>query len=206
MLIGVIGKGGLPDTLALFRWIQKLSSHHRQINNLLRYAETPAGRKDLSVVDGPLCMKSVLANTPDPTTTGTVHSECALISNLHEEMLRNPIRPVNYIGVSKLSCAPCYAWIDAYNETAQVKFYTQGTHGRWYPGWTMSTVLQPDKLLERMMAIVALAKKTFEEGQDKRRILITDSTGAEGKLVPGAPPRTKVYLSKASRDARKPKL
>lgn len=153
-------------------------------------------------MDGPKCLISVDGNKPTAVPGGTVHCECALISNLNAQMLQDP-HPVNYIGVSKLSCAACSSWIQAYNETAHVKFYTMGTHGRWYPGWTMSTVLQTQPLLNQMYTIVALAKKTYEDSEPKyARIEITDSTGAEGILVPGPPPRTKVYLSAAARDAR----
>lgn len=56
------------------------------------------------------------------------------------------------------------------------------------------------------MVIVEDAKKKYQDEVEKsRRILVTDSTGAEVQFVPGLPPRTKVYLSAASREARRPK-
>jgi nucleic acid/nucleotide deaminase of polymorphic system toxin len=42
----------------------------------------------------------------------------------------------SYIGVSKLSCKPCYHWISAYNEERNCpKYHTKGCCDKWYPGW-----------------------------------------------------------------------
>jgi len=44
----------------------------------------------------------------------------------------------SYIGVSKLSCAPCHLWIQGYNEKCRPRFYTRGTHMKWYWPWGQS--------------------------------------------------------------------
>ena len=41
----------------------------------------------------------------------------------------------SYIGVSKLSCSPCQIWMDCYNDERKVRFYTRGSHGKWYWPW-----------------------------------------------------------------------
>ena len=43
----------------------------------------------------------------------------------------------SYLGVSKLSCSPCQAWIEAYNKRDWSKFYTRGSHGKWYWPWAI---------------------------------------------------------------------
>ena len=41
----------------------------------------------------------------------------------------------SYLGVSKLSCSACKVWIDIYNLWGEVKYYTRGSHGKWYWPW-----------------------------------------------------------------------
>lgn len=73
---------------------------------------------------------------------GKVHCECALIAHLDNLPPDESPVPCNYIGVSKLSCAPCGVWINAFNATrgpgARVRTYhTMGTHSKWYRNWAM---------------------------------------------------------------------
>ncbi|RPA89588.1 hypothetical protein L873DRAFT_1822582 [Choiromyces venosus 120613-1] len=70
-----------------------------------------------------------------------VHCECALIQYLttrHGDSWDN-VPAFIYIGVSKLSCSACRVWIEAFNEVGQLKFYTRGSHGKWYWPWGMPT-------------------------------------------------------------------
>lgn len=192
------GEGADPaKSIALYRWIQKISSHHRHINALLRYALSDQGRRELANL-GAL---SVVGNIPAEVKVGVVHCECSLIVNLREQMLQaNP--PLNYIGVSKLSCGACHAWIQAYNATQQIQFYTQGTHGRWYEGWVMSPAMKNSHMFSRMKEIVTLAASEHATaGPDvRRKIALSDSTGAE-RWFPQEH-RTGFYHSAVSRTAR----
>jgi OTT_1508-like deaminase len=81
--------------------------------------------------------------------TGMAHCECRLISyltNMNSEDSWNKIPAFSYIGVSKLSCGPCYNWIKAFNSLGGPQFYTRGTHGKWYPSWVMPTTPTIPKL------------------------------------------------------------
>ncbi|KAG0124781.1 hypothetical protein HOY82DRAFT_633631, partial [Tuber indicum] len=66
-----------------------------------------------------------------------VHCECALIQYFHSRRgdQWDRVPPVNYIGVSKLSCSACHIWIEAFNDRSGRKFYTGGSHGKWYWPW-----------------------------------------------------------------------
>lgn len=145
------------------------------------------------------------------TYTGIVHCECALITKLNLEP--HPHNwPVNYIGVSKLSCAACYAWIGAFNATHTVQYQTRGSHGRWYPKWAMPTApeLQGDAMKAAMNRIVGAAYRThFDAGVAVRAIVFSDSTEAKGLLpgfIWGMPQLVKrELLTRTARDERRKK-
>jgi len=59
----------------------------------------------------------------------------------------------SYLGVSKLSCSACQMWIDAYNERGGPKFYTRGSHGKWYWPWAIPRLEEQDisgKMVDRI--------------------------------------------------------
>ena len=61
------------------------------------------------------------------------HCECRLVAYL----LRHNSHPlVSYIGTSKLSCKPCFLWLQAVNKVTDCQFHTKGCHDKWYPGWS----------------------------------------------------------------------
>lgn len=62
----------------------------------------------------------------------TVHCECLLVAYLDEY---STPAPFNYIAVSKLSCKPCYFFVQAYNTITGRNFQTRGSHDKWYSGW-----------------------------------------------------------------------
>lgn len=120
-----------------------------------------------------------------------VHCECALIAYLNE----NPHTedwPVRYIGVSKLSCAACYSWIQAFNDSHVAQYQTRGCHGRWYPGWAMPAApknMTDEKKKEevdmqhKMNAIVGQAYRQFADaGGDTRPVALSDSTEAKARF------------------------
>ena len=61
-----------------------------------------------------------------------------------------------YLGVSKLSCAPCQLWIQGYNTLPGQFLYTRGTHGKWY--WPSGMPqLNKDRLSVHMVEKISLA-------------------------------------------------
>lgn len=61
------------------------------------------------------------------------HCEWRLVAYL----LRHHSPPlVSYIGTSKLSCKPCFLWLQAANKVTDCQFHTKGCHDKWYPGWS----------------------------------------------------------------------
>ena len=50
------------------------------------------------------------------------------------------VEPFSYIGVSKLSCYPCSLWIEGFNLLQAQRFYTKGSHGKWYVPWIMPRI------------------------------------------------------------------
>ncbi|KAG0632849.1 hypothetical protein HOY80DRAFT_897457 [Tuber brumale] len=69
------------------------------------------------------------------------HCECSLIQYLttrHNDSW-DKVPAFSYVGVTKLSCSACRIWLEAFNEAGQRKFYTRGSHGKWYWPWGMPT-------------------------------------------------------------------
>ncbi|RPB04762.1 hypothetical protein L873DRAFT_1785979 [Choiromyces venosus 120613-1] len=84
-----------------------------------------------------------------------VHCECRLIQYLqtkHCDSWDN-VPAFSYIGVSKLSCSACRVWIEAFNMLGGPKFYTRGSHGKWYWPWAMPT-MGVGSLRENMVGMV----------------------------------------------------
>lgn len=122
---------------------------------------------------------------------GIIHCECALIAKFNEEV-NAPGKPMTYIGVSKLSCSACYAWIQAFNATHETKFQTRGCHGRWYPKWAMPVApinLDPKKqeeesaMKDEMLKIVGQEYRKFYDGKlTARAILLSDSSESKARF------------------------
>lgn len=123
---------------------------------------------------------------------GIIHCECALIAKFNEEV-NPPGEPMTYIGVSKLSCAACYAWIQAFNASHDIKFQTRGCHGRWYPKWAMpvSRINMDEKqqkeettLQDEMSRIVGQEyRKFYDAGSATRAILMSDSSESKARFL-----------------------
>lgn len=43
---------------------------------------------------------------------------------------------LSYIRLSNLSCKACLLWPEPVGEATNCKFFTQGPHDIWYPGWS----------------------------------------------------------------------
>lgn len=182
-----------PVPVPLYRAIEKLTSHHRYVHQLLTYARSPSGIADLTPVTKvtykfikidrtqfpaseevkhivkPLVPEDnftseltklgvgidILFKSSEPHNyeyNTSAHCECFLIYLLSPEP-QPKTGPYWYIGVSKLSCAPCHLWIQAFNATHSRQFYTRGTHGKWYLGWAMPT-MQGDKKKQKSLALM----------------------------------------------------
>lgn len=118
------------------------------------------------------------------TYLGTVHCECTLIANLGGPGMKKNW-PVRYIGVSKLSCSACYSWIQAYNNQHQhqQRFFTAGTHGKWYAQWTIpaASAYRTEGMFTEMIAVVGGAYRTYLTNEAAfRDIMVADSTDAKG--------------------------
>ncbi|KAG0636798.1 hypothetical protein HOY80DRAFT_324446 [Tuber brumale] len=108
-----------------------------------------------------------------------VHCECGLIQYLqtkHCDSWDN-VPAFNYVGVSKLSCSACRVWIEAFNELGGPKFYTRGSHGRWYFPWGMPMAEGPLKEKMRRKVLNKYITQLEDEGKVKKRAG-SDSSGA----------------------------
>ncbi|RPA91671.1 hypothetical protein L873DRAFT_1794729 [Choiromyces venosus 120613-1] len=117
-----------------------------------------------------------------------VHCECGLIQYLqtkHCDSWDN-VPAFSYIGVSKLSCSACRVWIEAFNELGGPKFYSRGSHGKWYWPWGMPMAEGPlkEKMTEKVLD--EYITQLEEKGKIKKRAGSDGSgaipSGAEHKI------------------------
>ena len=67
-----------------------------------------------------------------------VHCECALITHYQNSLNSGSVvAPLEYIGVSKLSCKACVLFFEASNKVSSSRFRTRGSHQKWYFPWAM---------------------------------------------------------------------
>ncbi|RPA93210.1 hypothetical protein L873DRAFT_1816292 [Choiromyces venosus 120613-1] len=115
-----------------------------------------------------------------------VHCECGLIQYLRTRQGNewDHIPPFSYIGVSKLSCSACRIWIEALNEQSGRKFYTRGSHGKWYWPWGIPGADGPlmgvmaRKVLDEYLTYLA-SRKLLRSGSESSG---ASSDGAEHGL------------------------
>ncbi|KAG2078589.1 hypothetical protein BDR04DRAFT_1226536 [Suillus decipiens] len=76
--------------------------------------------------------------------TNKIHCEAVL---LRYHALNPAFPPFNYIGVSKLSCYPCYALFHAFNKSVGRghKYFVKGCHNKLYGNWIFPNFTLPDK-------------------------------------------------------------
>lgn len=207
----------------LARAIERLTSHHRYLYELISFAHSPRLRlafelnmtvdpvpvrtppgtiqlptcsKDWHVVLEDLCVRhdhklraeqavlileSLMRCCPKTPTPRRVHCECTLVA--HYGRLRSTdgyVPPFSYIGVSKLSCKPCSLWIAAFNERGNryPKFYTRGTHGKWYYPWTAPHIPRWGPDMSRLLGSKFVA---YLESRGARAIAPSPRRRAHGK-------------------------
>ncbi|RPA88808.1 hypothetical protein L873DRAFT_1823992 [Choiromyces venosus 120613-1] len=108
-----------------------------------------------------------------------VHCECGLIQYLqtkHCDSWDN-VPAFSYIGVSRLSCSACCVWMEAFNMLGGPKFYTRGSHGKWYWPWAMP-MMGVGSLRENMAGMVLDEYLTQLEKKRKIKRAGSDSIGA----------------------------
>ena len=117
-----------------------------------------------------------------------IHCECGLIQYLqtkHCDSWDN-VAAFSYIGVSKLSCSACRVWIEAFNELGGPKFYTRGSHGKWYFPWGMPMPEGPLKEKMREKVWDQYITQLEDKGKIRKRSGLDSSgaipSGAEHKI------------------------
>ena len=72
------------------------------------------------------------------TIRAPVHCECALITHYQNRPKSiSDMAPLEYIGVSKLSCKACALFFEVSNPLTSSRFCTRGSHQKWYFPWAM---------------------------------------------------------------------
>jgi len=115
-----------------------------------------------------------------------VHAECRLVAEL---VRRRERIAISYIGVSKLSCRACTAWLSTLRSVYGFRFTTRGSHRRWYPGWDLPEM--PTDEFDKVSNLHAIFKSKIEEayldyiqcqgrGTVAEEAKKSDSTGASG--------------------------
>lgn len=89
------------------------------------------------------------------------HCECLLVAYL---LSRDSSTLLPYIGLSKLSCKACLLWLEAVGEVTNCKFFTKGSHDKWYPGW--SRPASADNMSLSKIDALFLEKVEFELGEN----------------------------------------
>ena len=113
-----------------------------------------------------------------------VHCKCRILEHFTSQ--KHKVPPVSYIGVSKLSCAACSAIFDASNAETHHRFYTHGSHSKWYFPWGMPAV--GDKVASAAYSTLArqLGNSLSSMGIAHRRLSDSSAGSAEsGDLVAG---------------------
>lgn len=75
------------------------------------------------------------------TTNIPVHCECNVLKAIHAKIPSKLAIP--YIGVSKLSCAFCAIYFDAYRKVTGKRVYTRGTHDQT-TDWACASLVEDD--------------------------------------------------------------
>ncbi|KAF8436137.1 hypothetical protein BGX38DRAFT_1274619 [Terfezia claveryi] len=115
-----------------------------------------------------------------------VHAECRLVAEL---VRRRERIAISYIGVSKLSCQACTAWLSTLRSVYGCRFTTRGSHRKWYPGWDLPEM--PTDEFDKVSNLHAIFKSKIEEayldyiqrqgrGTGAEEAKRSDSTGASG--------------------------
>lgn len=106
----------------------------RQIVMGLGFADDDSVDEAVSNIIGSLPFQVATTKSLTRSITNNIHCEALL---LRYHVLNPAFPPFSYIGVSKLSCYPCYAFSHAFNKSAgqDRKYFTKGCDQKIYPNW-----------------------------------------------------------------------
>lgn len=126
-----------------------------------------------------------------------MHCECAIVAYLHHY---SAFPAFSYIGVSRLSCKPCYYWIKAFNKTMNTRFRTKGCHDKWYGGWARLGLRERKneaKVDAKFLSFVEgeLCRYQIGAGMVRERSSSESSTSSE-PTIPLYPPKKAVVEAK----------
>lgn len=126
-----------------------------------------------------------------------MHCEYAIVAYLHHH---STLPAFSYIGVSRLSCKPCYYWIKAFNKTMKTRFRTKGCHDKWYGGWARPGLGEPNhqaKIDAKFLSFVEgeLVRYQIGAGMIRERSSSESSTSSE-PMIPSYPPKKVVVEAK----------
>lgn len=126
-----------------------------------------------------------------------IHCECGIVTYLHQF---SAFPAFSYIGVSKLSCKPCYYWIKAFNKTMNTRFRIKGCHDKWYGRWARPELGKPNnqaKVDAKFLSFVEgeLCRYLIGAGIIRERSSSESSTSSE-PMIPSYPPKKAVVEAK----------
>ncbi|KZT10415.1 uncharacterized protein LAESUDRAFT_721784 [Laetiporus sulphureus 93-53] len=110
------------------------------------------------------------------------HCECTLL--VYHTTTSTDLPPHPYIGVSQLSCYPCYLFFEAYRQAVPkgVLWELKGTHGKIYPGWVRPKGLsqEANEKVEQLMVKKLTERLRLSLAEAKKARTLSDSTDASG--------------------------
>lgn len=124
-------------------------------------------------------LRASLSQNNQGKNTGVVHCECGLVAYLYQQSALKLTTQFNYIGVSKLSCGACHAWLLAFNATRgqEMTYHTGGTHGKWYTNWAIPPSLATTELKDHFSRLVCEQFVRYCDPNINERAL-ADKTGS----------------------------
>ncbi|KAA8913392.1 hypothetical protein FN846DRAFT_988545 [Sphaerosporella brunnea] len=129
----------------------------------------------------------------DKSVSCEIHCECKILQRFTTTAYK--IKPINYIGVSKLSCIGCAAVFDSYNELQNSRghrFYTRGAHGKWYFPWFLPKVGGGVKQID--FTNLVYTKLAGQYAQYLKTVALSDSSAlSEGSQEVSGTPEDFMY-------------
>lgn len=155
LFVSAMGVRGVPETKKVPITLPRTEAELQSIVRAMYESIKPKITKRLIDMQVEELSKFLEINRKNNPYQGVVHCECALVAYLENPLHKLPGQ-FNYIGVSKLSCGACHSWLMAFNSTRHddLKYYTAGTHGKWYHPWAIPPSLASAGLKDQMAKIV----------------------------------------------------
>lgn len=123
---------------------------------------------DINYIEGNECSHKKYNKNCKTCQENNVHAEMKVISKIYKNKKEIKDEQLKqYIGISKLACAPCQIAIDILNKVGfeGYLFFILGTHGGIYPSWIVPDNFSPEikvKILEKLKEIKVKMTKMRE--------------------------------------------